>query len=237
MTLAEGFRDIDCTGDPARFAAYLDAVAEQLAEHKRASYDMLEVRAGQCVLDVGCGTGDDARALAARVAPGGHVIGIDVSARMIDSARARGGAAEFMVADAHTIDLPSDCFDAARVERCLQHVARPGDVIAEMRRVVRPGGWLVAAEPDWGTLVVAGAGRPHYDDHVAHPRIGSELAGLLVAAGLTDLSIRPLTLVTRSLAVACQLFQLGERDELRRRDAAGRFFAALTGFAVRARVP
>jgi ubiquinone/menaquinone biosynthesis C-methylase UbiE len=74
--LAREFRNVDAADDPARFAAYLDAVAVQLREHKQASYNMLELRPGDVVLEVGCGTGDDARALTTQVAPGGRVVGI-----------------------------------------------------------------------------------------------------------------------------------------------------------------
>jgi ubiquinone/menaquinone biosynthesis C-methylase UbiE len=265
--LAHGFRNVDGAKDPARFAAYLDAVAVQLKEHKRESYNMLELLPGCTVLDVGCGTGDDARALAAQVAPGGHVVGIDISARLIADAKARAGAtqtfAQFIVGDAHATGLTADRFDGARIERCLQHVERPGAVIAEMRRVVRTGGWVVAAEPDWETLAIDATDHAltrsitrTLSDRAAHGRIGRHLPALMVTAGLQDLTIRPITLLTRSLAVATDIFQLGSATEdprvrasyareriqawifeLEQRDAKGRFFGALGGFLVRARVP
>lgn len=265
--LARGFRNVDAAEDPGRFAAYLDAVAVQLKEHKRESYEMLELRPGDVVLEVGCGTGDDARALAAQVAPSGRVVGIDISAQLIGEARARAGAkqgaVEFIVGDAHATGLAADSFDGARVERCLQHVECPEAVIAEMRRVVRGGGWIVAAEPDWETLAIDASDHTFtrsvtrtLSDRAAHGCIGRHLPGLMVAAGLEDLTIRPMTLLTRSLAVATDIFLLGsaledlrlraayepERvhawtSDLEQRDADGRFFAALGGFLVRARVP
>jgi SAM-dependent methyltransferase len=265
--LAHGFRDVDGATDPTRFVAYLDAVAVQLAEHKRASYDMLDLLPGNAVLDVGCGTGDDARALAHRVAPGGHVVGIDISARLIEEARARAGTTQasvrFIVGDAHATALAADSFDGARVERCLQHVERPQAVIAEMRRVVRSGGWIVAAEPDWETLVIDATDHAlarsitrAVSERAAHGRIGRQLPALMVTAGLDDVTLQPIALVTQSLAVANEIFQLGSAmedsvvrashapdriqawtSELQQRDAEGRFFCALGGFMARARVP
>ena len=264
--LAHGFRSVDGTEDPGRFAAYLDAVTVQLNGHKRESYNMLELHPGKTILEVGCGTGDDARAMAAQVAPRGQVVGIDNSARLIAEARARARATrvpvEFIVGDAHGTGLSTDSFDGARVERTLQHVERPESVLAEMRRVVRSGGWIVAGEPDWDTLAIAASDHTltrsitrTVSDRVAHGCIGRDLPALMVTAGLRDLTVQPISLVTRSVAVATDIFQLDsaaedprvagahqpERisawiSELQQRDAQGRFFAALGGFLVRARV-
>lgn len=264
--LAHGFRSVDSTEDPARFAAYLDAVAVQLKEHKRESYNMLELHPGKVILEVGCGTGDDARAMAVQVAPGGRVVGVDNSVRFIAEARARASATqlpvEFIVGDAHATGLATDSFDGARVERTLQHVEQPESVLAEMRRVVRSGGWIVAGEPDWDTLTIAASDHTltrtitrTVSDRVAHGCIGRHLPALMAAAGLRDLTIQPITLMTQSVAVATDIFQLDaaaedekvagahqpERinawiSELHQRDAQARFFAALGGFLVSARV-
>ena len=266
-SLPRGFRNVDATGNPVRYSAYLDAVATQIQAQKRLSWELLELQPGSRVLEVGCGTGDDARMLARHVLPGGHVTGIDISARLIEEARARaagtGLPVEFLIADAHHTGLPADSYDAARVERCLQHVDRPADVIAEMARLVRYGGHVAAAEPDWETLALdAGdrrltraVGRALSDRHFAHGWIGRQLAGLMAAAGLSDLTIRPVTLTTQSFAVANEILLLEEAsqdewiaeaygrkrirawlDELRERDRQGRFFAALTGFIAHGRV-
>ena len=212
--IARGFRYVDASEDPGRLAAYLAAATLQLKQHKRASYEMLDLRPGSRVLEVGCGTGEDARILASRVAPDGHVVGIDASVLLIEQALARAASTglplEFIVADAHNTGLADDSFDAARVERCLQHVERPEAVITEMRRVVRTGGSVVACEPDWDTLVVDACDRPltrfiaqtFSDRHLAHGTIGRQLPALMLSAGMHDLTIRPMTLVTRSFAVA-----------------------------------
>lgn len=253
-----GFSDVDSTGDPGGYAGYLDAVRglDAVAEWKERSFALLEPRSGAVLLDVGCGTGDDARALAARVAPGGRVIGIDASAAMIDEARRRGTAADFLVGDASRLDLPGAAVDGARAERTLQHLDRPEAAVAEMARVVRPGGRVVLAEPDWGTLVVD-PGDPALGralarsaaERVRSGTVGRRLRGLLVAAGLTEVGVTARVLLVADAARARLLFDLDgalehavEAGRLTRADAGswragvdraageGRHLAAMTAF-------
>src|SRR3954462_7616423 len=103
--LASGLRDVDRAADFAVFSSCLTLVESIpfFAECKRESYDLLGAAPGRRILDVGCGLGDDAAALAKFVTPGGTVVGVDVSRAMIEAARAKHGGVEgltFEVADA-----------------------------------------------------------------------------------------------------------------------------------------
>ncbi|MER3419589.1 MAG: hypothetical protein C4290_03265 [Chloroflexota bacterium] len=125
----------------------------------------LRLRGGGCYLDVGCGTGADAIALAARLSPGGLVLGLDVNGAAFADAR-RGAAsrlAVFLLGDAQRLPFREATFDGVRAKRVLHHVHNPAWAVAEMARVTRPGGRVVAIEPDWGTAAVSGA-RPHTHD-------------------------------------------------------------------------
>jgi SAM-dependent methyltransferase len=109
-------------------------------------------QAGERVLDVGCGAGT-AELILSALQPGGvHFIGIDlVRARLRDARRAmreQGVAAELATADAARLPFASASFDAAFAVAVLQHVPKPRAVIDALRRVLRPGGRLVLAEPD-----------------------------------------------------------------------------------------
>ena len=115
--------------------------------------DLARVGPGSRVLDVATGTGDLAIELARRVSPGGEVVGSDFAERMLARARAKvatGGAGEvrprFEWGDA--LDLPYDdrSFDAATVGFGARNFDDLGRGLAEMVRVVRPGGRVVVLE-------------------------------------------------------------------------------------------
>lgn len=120
------------------------------------SLELLHLRTGARALDVGCGAGALLTALAELVGPNGRVVGLDYAQPLLTTARERVDAAgigervELVTGDAHHLPFVDASFDAVHVERVLMHLDDPGAAIREMRRVTRPGGWVVAAEPDSG---------------------------------------------------------------------------------------
>ena len=125
-------------------AHYLDTMMRVLAAQKQRSTELLRLRPGMSVIEIGCGNGRDAEALAKLVGPTGRVIGIDASQELISQATERtaslGLPLRFQVDDAHALAFPDNSFDAARVDRVLQHLNDPAQAVREMARVVRPGG-------------------------------------------------------------------------------------------------
>jgi SAM-dependent methyltransferase len=262
-SVAHAFRDVDAEPSSTALSAYLAKVSEHVASAKAASYDLLEAREGARLLDVGCGTGDDVRALAGRVGPTGMVVGVDISRALIAEARARCSssvAVQFLRANAAALPFADHTFQGARVDRVLQHVAEPMVALVELRRVVRPGGVVVVSEPDWETLVINSPDRTltrsivHTlaDAHIRNGWMGRQVPGILAALGLVDVEVHPVTLPLRSYVLAAEIFSLPEAVEtagapteqkadwladLQNRDARGEFFAALTGFTVAGRVP
>ena len=101
---------------------------------------------GMRVLDVACGTGRLALLAAARVGADGGVVGVDASERMLARARSGGSAASFEVADALALPFADASFDAATIGFGLRNLADYRRGLAEMRRVVRPGGRVVVLE-------------------------------------------------------------------------------------------
>ena len=87
------FDSVDRTSDPRDFVRYLDATrtTDFIQEIKQRSFALMELRDGEIVADLGCGTGEDVRSLAALVGPTGRAIGIDLSSTMIATARDRSG--------------------------------------------------------------------------------------------------------------------------------------------------
>jgi SAM-dependent methyltransferase len=114
--------------------------------------EALMPQAGERVLDVGCGAGT-AELILSALQPGGvHFVGIDLlHPRLRDAKRAmrdQGVVAELAAADASRLPFAAATFDAAFAVAVLQHVPKPRAVIDHLRRVLRPGGRLVIAEPD-----------------------------------------------------------------------------------------
>lgn len=104
---------------------------------------------GDAALDVCCGTGDLALELAARVAPGGRVVGCDFSEPMLDLAREKATGVEgvrFEWADALELPYDAERFDAVTVGFGARNLSDLDRGVREMSRVLRPGGRLVILE-------------------------------------------------------------------------------------------
>jgi ubiquinone/menaquinone biosynthesis C-methylase UbiE len=122
-----------------------------------ATVQFAEVAVGDRVLDVCCGTGASALLAAERVAPGGHVVGIDVAARMLAKARDKAGVrglcnVEFRLGDMRRLDVADGSVDVAVCALGLYFAADLGAAVAELWRTVAPGGRLVIAT--WGRRVL-----------------------------------------------------------------------------------
>src|SRR4051794_41023045 len=99
-------------------------------------------------VDAACGPGVISRAMASRV---GSVSGVDLTPAMIEEAERRGGGGGvdnvgFPIGDVTALDFGDDCFDGAITRLSLHHIPAPGRVVAEMARLVRPGGWVLVSD-------------------------------------------------------------------------------------------
>jgi SAM-dependent methyltransferase len=159
LTLSR-FTSLDQAADPKPYFAALEAFdgIPELQELKALGAERGGVAAGRSVLDVGCGFGLETLRLAARVAPGGRVAGIDKSADFIAAAGARAAAAhlaiDFRTGDADALPWPDAAFDCVRAERLLIYLEDLRRAVREMRRVLRPGGGLALIEPDFSTTTL-----------------------------------------------------------------------------------
>jgi ubiquinone/menaquinone biosynthesis C-methylase UbiE len=124
-----------------RFAALQAERAAELATRVR---QLITLRGDERALDVGTGTGAMAFALAPHVR---EVVAVDSDASMLDAARANAPAnVELVQSDAESLPFELGSFDLASTLRTLHHVRRPELVVAELVRVVRPGGTLIVVD-------------------------------------------------------------------------------------------
>ncbi len=122
-----------------------------------AAYLLPWLEPGMRLLDIGCGPGSITLDFARIVS---EVEGIDPSPEAIEYAeRARAEAgisnARFALGSAYELEFPDASFDVVHAHQVLQHLADPVAALREARRVVRPGGLVVARDADYGTMVHA----------------------------------------------------------------------------------
>ena len=155
-----GYELVDDDPNVSVLLATMDTTAKWDATLRLRLWERSELGlgSGQRLLDVGCGLGEAALALADDLGVDGEVVGVDVSAEMLHVARSKAGGARcrvrFTVGDACSLVEPDDSFDVVRSERTLQWLADPSAAVAEMARVVRPGGRVSLIDTDWSTFAI-----------------------------------------------------------------------------------
>lgn len=146
---------------------------------KRFAVNATRVRAGMRVLDLAGGTGDLALAFADRVGPEGEVVLTDINGAMLEAGRDRvldaGHILPVVQCDAEKLPFPDAHFDCVSIAFGLRNVSRKEHALAEMHRVLRPGGVAAVLEFSrvWRPLA------PAYDWYSFNvlPRLGRLVAG------------------------------------------------------------
>lgn len=205
---------------PAPHSRTLDALTSATLKHLRDEWwddaftgflvERLRPRAGNRILDVGCGTGAVELRLARLRIPQVTLIGIDlvvdravVAEQQTDGHNLR---ASFAAADACRLPFPDGSFDCTFCVAVLQHVPDAGEALREFVRVTAPGGRILAVEPDnqaryWYSSSQAGeetyeAARRFFDAQIAsrgdtpEPRVGPRLPTLFVELGIELLEVQ-----------------------------------------------
>jgi ubiquinone/menaquinone biosynthesis C-methylase UbiE len=162
-------------GYDARWSLYLrESLGRTLA--------CLDVQPGQALLDVGCGTG---QLLAAVSADDVTLAGVDVSRRMLNAARARVPAAQFIRGRAEQLPFASGSFDWLVTTSVFHYIQDPLGARREFRRVLRPGGTLILTDwsADYPAMRLQARWSKATDRTFRHVYTALELQAILVAAG------------------------------------------------------
>ena len=212
------YRDFTGTGAENYQRYFVPAIATPVSTDLLATADL---QPGERVLDVACGTGVIARLAAEQVGPGGSVAAIDVAPDMIEVARGvpapPGVAIEWHATDATSLPFPDDSFDVVLCQMGLMFMGDRAAALAEMRRVLAPGGRVVVNTP--------GRIQPMFElmeqaivDHIS-PELGGfvravfslhdpeAVADLLREAGLSDVTSTVSTVTLRLPSPAEFLWQ------------------------------
>jgi arsenite methyltransferase len=156
---------------------------------------LLALRPGERVVDIGAGPGFLAAEMAAEVGAGGRVFAVDPSASMRELARARG--VDFAIEDgsAEALPLPDDAVDVAVATQVLEYVPDVPGALAELRRVLRPGGRVLLLDTDWDSVVWHSSDTDRtravlaaWEEHLADPYLPRTLAAALRDAGFVEVT-------------------------------------------------
>lgn len=162
-------------------------------------HEAIAASAGERILDVGCGPGFYVAELLERVGPGGHVAGVDTSEPMLAMASRRVEGrenVELRVAPATALPFEPGSFDGAVSVQVLEYVDDVPRALAELHRVLRPGGRLVVWDIDWETVSMHTADPARmrraleaWDRHLVHRSLPATLPAALGEAGFTDIAL------------------------------------------------
>jgi ubiquinone/menaquinone biosynthesis C-methylase UbiE len=179
-------------------ARRLEAVYQtpDVVAQRHRTLTVLEPREGEHILDIGSGPGLLVADLAAVVGHTGHVTGVEISDSMLALSRRRIGShavadrVTFVKGDAAELPFPDGSFDAATSTQVYEYLPDVDKALAELYRVLRPGGRALILDTDWASLVWNATDQDRMDrivaaylERFADPHLPRSLSGALRTAG------------------------------------------------------
>ncbi len=194
-------------------AEYLKKRAREEDAVNQESYQMLQVKAGLQVLEVGCGPGTTVPEFSKSVNSGGLVVGIDCDPKMIQQANTTSkqySNVVHLVGDAHKLPFEDCKFDRVYAKRLFQ-VLPPSSapmLFSELQRVLKPGGILVLVDTDWTSVAVNFSDlelerrlTSFFRDHMRPNGLaGRQLLGLIQQGNFLDVQVKVMSIIIRNFA-------------------------------------
>lgn len=227
INIASSFQNADTELHIDKLISCLSAISTHpfFREVKQESIRLLDLMPHDIVLELGCGTGEDARYLTGLAGRSGMVLGTDISSRFISHARKEGTKEytdtarrihpHYMLMDGRYLGFPDASIDAVREDRALQHIRNPEQVVSEMIRVLKPGGRFVAFEPDWEACIISHPDREltrkiqnFWTDSFMNGWIGRDLYGICKRSGLEMVQVIPKTAVFYEIRLCEEIFDI-----------------------------
>jgi arsenite methyltransferase len=219
--------------------------------------ELLGTSDGELAVDLGCGPGHLAAELVEDVGVRGVVVGLDREPNMVLAARGRVpvGRLRLVNADVTAVPIRDGAVDRAVAVQVLEYVPDVAAALAEVRRLLRPGGTAVVVDTDWRSAVWHTDDRSRTDavlraweTHFVHPHLPTAMPGLARAAGFRTVDVVALPMVetmtvgdTYSLGMAATIARYvgrsdpelagGWRQDVTSQAAAGRYFFSVNRFA------
>ena len=222
--------------------------------------EALQLKAGEFVLDVGCGTGLLAYDMAALVGETGRVVGIDNNRHRLRLAKRRCAdlaQVQMKHGKAEELSEANESFDAVSCVQVLLYLPDVATALAEIHRVLKPGSRIIIVETDWRGTVLNSCDDSltrkvlaAFDDSVANPNLPTRLGPMLKSRGFSAVRVDAFPLVNTSYAPSSwsvEMLELFTRyalereavspadaeawlDDLERKGAEGSYFFCVNRF-------
>jgi SAM-dependent methyltransferase len=167
---------------------------------KNKYFQKIDARSGNTILDIGCGIGHDAGILAYQVGLKGTIYGVDIDRTVVEAASKIYNVPNIYFIHGDCQALPHhlyDKFDKCTADKVLQYIDDPDKALAEIFKILRPGGHIICHEPVWNTLAMR-CNDPSTSDKIIcsanqqgikNKNIPLEMPKLLKLSGFSDIEI------------------------------------------------